>query len=303
MRIHLLPERAAWVARSGPAVGADHPRPRQLLLLADVHFGKAASFRRLGVPVPVGTTEANLARLDAILARLDRHLGEPAVQEVVFLGDFLHAASGRSAGTLDALQRWRDREGAALHLTLVRGNHDDHAGDPPASLAMQVVDEPWCHPDYPELSLGHHPQTAQALGPEGARPQLHIAGHVHPVARLGRGFEALTLPCFHLGGGGARPAAEGVNEALCAQPPAATSIQILAGLRHDAAGLGPGRLPSGATLVLPAFGEFTGGALVRPGLQERVFVVDPGGGQVLELPSRPAAAPVRDRGSVRQRSN
>ena len=56
--LHLLPERAAWLPDAG------------LLLVADVHFGKAASFRRLGVPVPRGTTGANLARLDALLSRL-----------------------------------------------------------------------------------------------------------------------------------------------------------------------------------------------------------------------------------------
>ena len=43
-RLHLLPERAVW----WPAAG--------LLLVADVHLGKAATFRRLGQPVPAGTT-------------------------------------------------------------------------------------------------------------------------------------------------------------------------------------------------------------------------------------------------------
>jgi metallophosphoesterase superfamily enzyme len=89
--LFLLPERAAWLAEAG------------LLLVADVHFGKAASFRRLGVPVPQGTTQANLARLDGLLARL------AGVRELVFLGDFLHAASGRASATLQALQVWRQR--------------------------------------------------------------------------------------------------------------------------------------------------------------------------------------------------
>ncbi len=37
------------------------------LLVADVHIGKAAAYRRLGQPVPHGTTERNLAWLDAAI--------------------------------------------------------------------------------------------------------------------------------------------------------------------------------------------------------------------------------------------
>lgn len=199
--LSLLPERAAWLADAG------------LLLVADVHFGKAASFRRLGVPVPQGTTDANLTRLDGLLARL------PGVRELVFLGDFLHAASGRAPATLQALEAWRRRH-AALAVTLVRGNHDGHAGDPPAAMGIQVVDEPWRRAG---LALCHDPATPR---PDGW-PAL--AGHLHPVTRLGRGFDAVRLPCFH-----AR--ADGV-------------------------------------LVLPAFGAFTGGALVRARAGDALYLV------------------------------
>ncbi len=56
-RLVPLPERALWLPDAG------------LLLVADAHIGKAQSFRRLGVPVPEGTTAGTLARLDA--AKLD----------------------------------------------------------------------------------------------------------------------------------------------------------------------------------------------------------------------------------------
>jgi len=165
----LLPQRAAWLPEAG------------LLLVADVHFGKAASFRRLGVPVPQGTTEANLARLDGLLASL------PDVRQIVFLGDFLHAASGRALATLQALQAWRERH-MDLSLTLVRGNHDSHAGDPPVALGIKVVPEPWLHAG---LALCHDPAVPRPAG------HLAVAGHLHPVTRLGIGFDAVRLPCFH----------------------------------------------------------------------------------------------------------
>lgn len=151
-----------------------------VLLVADVHLGKAASFRAAGLPVPHGTTEANLARLDALLRA-------HAPRRLVFLGDLLHARSGRTPRTIGALRAWRERH-PRLVVNLVRGNHDRHAGDPPAALAIEAVAEPWCLGPFalrhtPLPVAGHHV----------------LAGHLHPVARLaGRGHERLRLPCFRL---------------------------------------------------------------------------------------------------------
>jgi len=41
------------------------------LLIADAHFGKAAAYRKLGQPVPHGTTDDNLQRLENLLAGYD----------------------------------------------------------------------------------------------------------------------------------------------------------------------------------------------------------------------------------------
>jgi DNA ligase-associated metallophosphoesterase len=169
---HPLPERALWLP------GA------QALLVADAHFGKAVSFRRLGVPVPQGTTTAALQRLDAALART-------GARRVVFLGDLLHSARGRAAATVQAVARWRAAH-PALELVLVRGNHDRHAGDPPADWGVQPVDEPWPLPGCPGLLGAHHPQE---------QPGAYVlAGHVHPAVVLhGRAQQRLRLPCFHFG--------------------------------------------------------------------------------------------------------
>jgi DNA ligase-associated metallophosphoesterase len=151
------------------------------LLAADVHLGKAASFRRLGVPVPGGTTAETLQRLGA----LRRACG---ATRIVFLGDLLHSAHGRSAALLAQFADWR-REHAAVELLLVRGNHDARAGDPPAALGITVVDEPLM---LGGLALQHHPRPrADAYG---------LAGHLHPCIAVGaRRGERLRLPCFHFG--------------------------------------------------------------------------------------------------------
>jgi uncharacterized protein len=165
----LLPERAAY-----------RPADRTLLV-ADPHFGKAAAFRALGVPVPGGTTAENLARLTATVART-------GAESIVFLGDFFHAKAGRAARTLEALAQWR-RAHPRLGLTLVRGNHDRHAGDPPGELEIRCVDGPLPAAPY---AYAHHPEPAPAC--------YVLAGHVHPAVTMrGRGRQRQRLACFHLG--------------------------------------------------------------------------------------------------------
>jgi uncharacterized protein len=168
-RLMLLPQKALY-----------WPRERALFI-ADAHFGKAAAFRAAGVPMPRGGTAAQLARLDACV----RATG---ATRVIFLGDFLHSKDARAETTFAQFAAWR-RSHAALAITLVRGNHDAHAGDPPAEWNMTCVDEgsvlgPFC--------LAHHPE-----------PDLRgyvLAGHVHPAVRLvGRANDSVRLPCFWFG--------------------------------------------------------------------------------------------------------
>ena len=166
--LQLLPERTAYWERA------------RTLLVADAHFGKAASFRALGVPVPEATTSEGLRRLDGALARTD-------ARRIVFLGDYLHAKEGRAPATLDALARWHD-EHPGVELLLVRGNHDRGAGDPPAEAGARCVDAPLLEPPF---VLAHHPGTS--------RDGVVIAGHLHPAVTLeGAGRQRERLPCFWL---------------------------------------------------------------------------------------------------------
>ena len=165
-RLHLLPEKGLW----WPA--------QATLFVADVHLGKAATYRALGQPVPGGTTQDNLHRLTALFRRY-------GAQRLVVLGDFMHAAQAHTPDVLAALDAWRSLH-PAIEMVLVRGNHDDRAGDPPTHLGMRVVDEPWLLGPF---ACCHYPQTHPS--------HFVLAGHEHPVCRLqGAGRDALRLPCF-----------------------------------------------------------------------------------------------------------
>jgi DNA ligase-associated metallophosphoesterase len=167
-RLLLLPEKAVYWPRE------------QMLIIADIHFGKAAAFRAQGVPVPRGTTTQNLDALDALMAQY-------ATTQILFLGDFLHARAAHAPATLAAMLAWRHRH-RTLRLLLVRGNHDRHAGDPAAALGIEMADEPY---GVAPFAFCHHPDIAA----DG----YVLAGHVHPVFVLASRLDSLRLPCFLAG--------------------------------------------------------------------------------------------------------
>lgn len=192
----LLPQRAVF------------QRETRTLWIADLHLGKAASFRALGQPAPPGTTQENLARLDALI-------DAQGARRLVVLGDFLHARTGATPALFSRLRDWRAAR-RDLECVVVRGNHDRHAGDAPADCGFRSVDEPFLHRG---VEGWHHVAAAEGksdgeAGDEAEQPLL-LSGHLHPVVRLsGPVRDRLRLPCFCL---------------------------------------------RGRELVLPSFGEFTGG--------------------------------------------
>ena len=154
-------------------------RESRTLLVADVHLGKAATFRAHACPVPEGVTDADLDRLSSLIERHD-----PA--RLIILGDLFHALESLRPSALQSFRAWRAT--VPCPITLVRGNHDRRAGDIPADLAIDSVDAPF---PLGTLDLAHEPPI------DPARPAL--AGHVHPGITL-RGrtpLQGLRAPCFH----------------------------------------------------------------------------------------------------------
>jgi uncharacterized protein len=165
--VRLLPERALFWQRTCT------------LVVADVHWGKGATFRAAGIPIPGGTTAEDLARLDSALDRT-------GAGRLVVLGDLFHAKAGRVATrTLAALRGWRERC-TTLEIQLVRGNHDRHAGDPPEDLRINCVNSPAFLPPF---VLRHEPRDSA----EG----YTLAGHLHPgLVVSGPALQRERLPCF-----------------------------------------------------------------------------------------------------------
>ena len=154
---------------------------RAMLLIADWHLGKAATFRAAGIGVPDGGLEEELGRLDTMLA-------STGAEEIVLLGDLVHAQPGLTDDMIDRVGDWISTCGA--RVSLVDGNHDRAAG-----LAR-----------VGRLGLGMLGGTARRTPfvlqhePGMSNDGYVLAGHLHPALRLGEGKRGgLRAPCFWFG--------------------------------------------------------------------------------------------------------
>jgi DNA ligase-associated metallophosphoesterase len=174
--LECLCQRAVWWAR------------RRTLIIADVHLGKPAAFRSLGVPVPEGATRADLDRLSMLIDAL-------GAERLVILGDLVHARRGMTPEVLEAVASWRAGN-AGLDVLLIRGNHDRSTGEMPASWGLRVRDQ--VHADEGDGAIGfaHEPEHV----PEG-EPRAVLCGHLHPAAVLDGPARTIKAPCFWFGRG------------------------------------------------------------------------------------------------------
>ena len=154
---------------------------RQTLVVADMHLGKAVSYRSFGIPMPGGTTQADLERLSVSIRRT-------GARRLLLLGDLIHAKSGRSSQIIRQVESWRAGH-AELEILHIRGNHDRGAGDPPLEWHMTCLDEPRVEKPF---IFRHHPEPSLA--------GYTLAGHVHPAVTIrGSGRQKERLPCFLIG--------------------------------------------------------------------------------------------------------
>lgn len=168
-----------------------HWPARGRLVIADLHLGKGDAFRRAGIGLPAGGTEADLDRLGRLLDRT-------AARSLWITGDLLHGPL-RAAAWLDRWRAWRANR-PDLDVAVVPGNHDRslEAG----TLAVRRLDA--CVIDGP-LAFCHDPADAPP-------DRFAIVGHLHPTARPGRtgrrwpafliGRDRLVLPAFSAFTGG-----------------------------------------------------------------------------------------------------
>ncbi|CAK6691350.1 ligase-associated DNA damage response endonuclease PdeM [Synechococcus sp. CBW1107] len=171
-RLELLAAKALWDPR------------QELLLLADLHLGKAETFQSHGIALP---SDGDAGTLNALLTLA--HRWRP--REVVVLGDLIHSRIGLTTELRQKLRALPQLLGCPLRL--IGGNHER------GSWIEGLPQEPATARGG--LWLSHGPED---LPPAGSADLLHVCGHLHPVALIGDRSDRLRLPCFSFNPGGGR---------------------------------------------------------------------------------------------------
>ncbi|MEN2282044.1 ligase-associated DNA damage response endonuclease PdeM [Algoriphagus sp. SE2] len=191
----LLKEKAVWV----PEINS--------IFIADLHFGKAAHFRKSGIPIPEPIHQEDLNILYSLLTTYDP-------KNVYFLGDLFHSDLNNQWNTLNHFLRGFPN----INFNLVLGNHDILPSSTYDLSTFSVFKEPL---EIENLILSHEPLEEIRDG------KINLCGHIHPGIRLvGKARQSVRLSCFFY-----RP-----NQ-----------------------------------LILPAFGRFTGLALIQPSSKDQVY--------------------------------
>lgn len=149
----------------------------RLLLLADLHIGKAAHFRKHGIAIPSEVNRNNFLNLSLLFDRV-----KP--EQVLFLGDLSHSSSN--------MEWYEFTDFLALYphiqFRLVAGNHDILS--PELYTSAGVISTPILLED--QFGFIHDVADKQADD-----TRFYFSGHVHPAAKLyGKGRQSARVPCF-----------------------------------------------------------------------------------------------------------
>nr|MBA3985526.1 metallophosphoesterase [Flavobacteriales bacterium] len=94
------------------AGGAVFWHEKEMLLIADVHFGKVTHFRKHGAAIPAQALLSNLEKLERVVTEF-----QP--KTVCFLGDLFHS---KLNSEWDIFATWV--ASSACDVVLINGNHD-----------------------------------------------------------------------------------------------------------------------------------------------------------------------------------
>jgi uncharacterized protein len=159
------------------------------VLIADVHLGKANSFRQSGVAVPTGTGQENLNRLSQLLTMTK-------AQHLIVLGDWFHSERGIGQELIDSIALWR-AQWQNINCVLVHGNHDRNTLQLTAKLGFEIASDSFTLGGI-ALEHGHNENGSHPSNSELSNANPHtIVGHFHPVFVLrGKGRDSVRLPVF-----------------------------------------------------------------------------------------------------------
>lgn len=152
---------------------------KKMVVISDLHMGKAAHFRKSGIQVPNTITDTDLDRLSALIREF-----EPEI--LLVTGDLFHYQLNSE---VDTFKNWRAKF-PQLRLVLVKGNHDLLKPEDYNGLSIEIYTKEYLCSPFRFV----HDQ------PAAADAYYNITGHIHPgITIFGKAKQRLRFPCFYFG--------------------------------------------------------------------------------------------------------
>ncbi len=166
---------------------------RKLMVLSDLHLGKAETFMQNGLWLPPEAQHADLARILKICK-------QNKAEQLLILGDLIHTAKGMTPQLVQRFTEWLKE--LNIEVTVAIGNHDQHFFKtrwPKDWNQIKVIDSIV----QDDVLFQHEPAiSCQVSCQRSKRVPLQYKyawyGHLHPSVRLNDGVSSTRLPCFYL---------------------------------------------------------------------------------------------------------
>lgn len=145
------------------------------IIVADLHWGKSAHFRKHGIAIPGNTQTQDELKLANIIK-------EYKIERLIIAGDLFHSKQNNE---VDIFSHWRSSH-EQLHIDLVLGNHDILPFEKYINWNVQLHEGGL---DIGPFFIAHDvPQDCE---------KFCIHGHVHPAIRISRrGYNTIKLDCY-----------------------------------------------------------------------------------------------------------
>ncbi len=151
----------------------------KILVLSDLHLGKAGHFRKSGIAVPQTVFKEDMMRLLSQVQYFN-----PA--SLLVVGDLFHSVANKEH---DFFNRWRSDFKTPIHL--VKGNHDILKKDWYSQAGITLHQK--------QLSIGEFTFTHD-ISHCAETENYCFSGHIHPGIRLsGIAKQSIQVPCFYFG--------------------------------------------------------------------------------------------------------
>lgn len=149
-----------------------------MLIISDLHVGKAAHFRKSGIPMSTEILNTDLERLKQLLSFFK-------AKQLMVVGDLFHAGMNQE---FEIFRNWINHI-EKVNMILVKGNHDKIS----TKISELFFDWTIYKTHYIAPFNFIHESVTQK------EQTFQISGHTHPgVLVKGKGRQRFKLPCYQI---------------------------------------------------------------------------------------------------------